>query len=247
MSYDPLAGASGEPYVIRYEFLFEDGERRIHEIRLNPLTLLDETPLPAVSADWTKLAYKQCSNCPLRAADTPSCPTAARLQTVVESFAHTISHDRALVRVTLPERVVSKEVAVTRGLASLLGVHMSTSGCPVLSRLRPMVRFHMPFATSFETVFRAVSTYLVGEYLRHRRGEKADLDLTGLLETYEAVGRVNREFGRRLSGAVVEDSNMNALVQLDLFAKELPASIDEELEQMRYLFDASVGAATPPA
>ena len=119
---------------------------------------------------------------------------------------------------------------------------MVTSGCPVLAPLRPMVRFHLPFATRLETIFRAVSSYLVGQYLRARKGERADWELSGLAHTYKLVGKVNRAFALRLRAAVDKDANLNALVQLDVFAKALPESIDEELEDMRFLFES----AEPP-
>lgn len=228
--------ASG-PYIIRYEFLFPNGELREHEVRLDPVTLADTAPLPSPSADWTRLEFRKCDVCPL-AATTAFCPLAVRLEGVVQSFSQTISHERALVRVRLPERDVLRETTVQQGVSSLLGVHMVTSGCPVLARLRPMVRFHLPFATRLETIFRAVSTYLVGQYLRGRQGEPADWELRGLVETYQLVGRVNRAFAMRLRAAVAKDAHLNALVQLDLLAKALPESIEEELEDMRFLFPA---------
>ena len=58
------------------------------------------------------------------------------------------------------------------------------------------------------------------------------------METYQLVGRVNRAFAMRLRAAVAKDAHLNALVQLDLLAKALPESIEEELEDMRFLFPA---------
>lgn len=63
------------------------------------------------------------------------------------------------------ERTYSKDTLLQQGLASLLGIVMTTSGCPVLEPLKPMVRFHLPFATLTETVYRMVSMCLVGPSL----------------------------------------------------------------------------------
>ena len=37
---------------------------------------------------------------------------------------------------------------------------MALSGCPVLEQLKPMARFHLPFASVEETIYRAASMYL---------------------------------------------------------------------------------------
>ena len=59
---------------------------------------------------------------------------------------------------------------VQMGVSSLLGVIMTTSGCPIMAQLKPMVRFHLPFASLEETIFRMVSMHLVAQYLRHQDG-----------------------------------------------------------------------------
>ena len=113
---------------------------------------------------------------------------------------------------------------------------MVTSDCPNMISLRPMVRFHLPFATIEETVFRSVSTYLLGQYFKHKNGEEADWDLDGLLENYETIQKVNYGMASRMRSAVDKDANLNALVVLDVFAKELPFSIQKSLEMLEYLF-----------
>jgi hypothetical protein len=155
---------------------------------------------------------------------------------VVARFAHTISFTEAEVRVVVPEREYRHRTSVQTSLSSLLGVYMVASGCPILAALRPMARLHLPFATEFETTWRAASMYLVAQYLRSRSGLSAEWELKGLAQAYDRIGDVNQSFAARLRQAAKLDANLNALVLLDLFAKALPSSIEDGLVELRHLF-----------
>jgi hypothetical protein len=224
------------PYVIRYVFELIDGSRggsaagtRLFEVRLDPETLLDLAPLPASPPEWAMLDYQKCPNCPLPPDPSAQCPTAARLIPLARAFADTESVDRAGVRVETPERAYENEVPIATGISSLLGLQMAASGCPVLGRLRPLARFHLPFATSKETVFRAVASYLVAQHGHWQAEEPADWSLDGLRALYREVALVNRAFSNRLRSALSKDASLNALVRLDVFANTVPMALDEGL------------------
>lgn len=222
---------------IRYTFDTSDGRRFQLPIRLDRLTLLVRLPLAGAHPTWTHLEYQQCSHCPLRAAASPQCPAARAVVQVVEVFGEMLSYDNVAATVTLQDRTVVKETTVQRALSSILGLLMATSGCPQLAFLRPLARFHQPFATREETMFRATSAYLLGQYFKHQQGLPVDFVLTGLKEAYNDLQIVNIGMARRLRGIDMGgDANVNAIVLLDLFAKELPQAIDENLYELAHLF-----------
>ena len=95
----------------------------------------------------------------------------------------------------------------------------------------------IPFASVEETIFKSVSTYLLGQYFQHRDGKKADWDLNGLKESYNEIQKVNFGMATRLRSIIQKDANINALIVLDIFAKEMPQTIDESLKSLQYLFD----------
>jgi hypothetical protein len=101
-----------------------------------------------------------------------------------------------------------------------------------------MVRFHLPFASLEETIFRMVSMHLVSQYLRKQAGKTADWSLDGLTRIYGQVGQVNNDFTERLLGAAQNDVNVNALVNLDAFAKMVPLAADQMLKKMSPYFTA---------
>jgi len=111
-----------------------------------------------------------------------------------------------------------------------------TSGFPVLGRMGPMVRFHLPFASELETLVRASSMYLLRQYLIGKAGGDSDWSLQGLAEEYRATAEVNRAFARRLRAATPSDANVNALIRLDTFAQSMPESIDSHLEEVAFVF-----------
>ena len=67
-----------------------------------------------------------------------------------------------------------------------------------MERLKPMGRFHLPFATLEETIFRMVSMHLVAQYFQKQSGRTVEWNLDGLAKVYAEVGVVNRDFAQRL-------------------------------------------------
>jgi hypothetical protein len=229
-------------FFIRYEITHrasagEAEKSSVFHIQIDPKTLLNAAPPPEVVPEWAKLSFEKCPNCPLREEDSPACPAAVRLSEVVAGFGDIFSFARVSARVTVPERVYEQEDVSAQGaLSSLLGVYMVTSGCPVLGTLRPMVRFHLPFASELETITRATSMYLLGQYLVAKDGGTPDWSLTTLSENYEATAKVNRAFASRLRAAATKDANVNALIRLDSVARAVPDLIESELDELRFLF-----------
>lgn len=224
---------------IRYRFLFMNEREADVDVKIDKLTM---ESLPDSSNDppyWCKLDFHQCPNCPLQVDTSPYCPLAARLVKIMATFQDVSSYDEVEINVTTPERVVSKNTTVQRAVSSLMGLVMATSGCPHMSFLKPMARYHLPLATEEETLFRAVSTYLLAQYFRHKQSQSTDFDLKNLKKIYSEIGIVNMAMASRLSAVSTQDSAVNAVVLLDIFAKMLPYSIEESLEDIRYLFLAT--------
>lgn len=116
---------------------------------------------------------------------------------------------------------------------------MVTSGCPVMDKLRPMVRTHLPFATGEETMYRVLSMYLLAQYFLYKEGQRPDWDLKNLAEIYEAIHTVNKSFCQRLSGIHIKDASLNAVAQLDNFADITSFSLEiNRLDQIKRLFHA---------
>jgi hypothetical protein len=224
-----------KPIKITYHFNFEDNSQKKIEITLNRQTLMAEDK-PRKAKKWTNLDFYQCENCQLKKETSPQCPIALNLDHIIEKFNKRKSYEMVLVRVETEDRTYEKKVALQQGLGSLIGIIMVTSGCPTMEILQPMVRFHLPFATVEETIFRAASFYMLGQYFRHHRNKKADLDLDGLLKGYQNIQKVNIGITDRLRSSSDIDAGTNAIVLLDIFAKTLPTSILDGLLDIEYIF-----------
>lgn len=225
-----------DPYTITYSYTFKDGKTRAFTLALGRKDLALVAERPAAPPLWALLSLNKCGNCPLNEQTSIHCPVALNLSAIVEEFKNFISHEKVSVTVAVEERTYFKETTIQQGLSPLLGVIMTTSGCPIMEQLKPMVRFHLPFASLEETIFRMVSMYLVAQHLRHRDGKSAAWTLDGLAKVYAEVGRVNRDFAQRLRIAAQQDANVNALVNLDCFATMVPLAADETLNAIKPYF-----------
>jgi hypothetical protein len=143
-----------------------------------------------------------------------------------------------VVSVQTSSRLFIKTTDIQTALSSILGIYMVTSGCPIMDKLRPMVRFHLPFANSLETQYRAISMYLAAQYLRHKKGKRPDWALKGFVKMYAEVRTVNEAFSNRLRAVDKHDANNSALVVLDSCAAlinfnfEIDEQIPNELESI---------------
>ena len=186
--------------------------------------------------EWSRLEYNQCTNCPLHASEHPFCPLAVALIPLIELFSDHISHEQVSVTVTTDERIIQSATTMQRALSSLLGLIIATSGCPHTTPFQVMARFHLPFSSNEETTYRAVTNYLLGQYFQ--REQAPDWQLSGLREIYQQLQVVNQGISKRLRNVCDEDATVNAVVLLDLFAKDIPYSIEDALEEIRPMFSS---------
>lgn len=219
-----------------YEFIFENKSVETFNIILNADTLdfirNEELPPP----EWAQLEHHQCGNCKLKSETQPYCPIAQNLTEIFPPFRNRVSYENVLVRVKSKERTYELNTSVQKGLSSLLGILMVTSGCPTMNILRPMVRFHLPFATIDETIYRSASSYLLGQFFRYKNGKSVDWYMNDLSKAYESIQVVNIGIAQRLRSISDKDAGANAVIVLDIFAKELPYSILDGLHKLQYLY-----------
>lgn len=165
---------------------------------------------------------------------------------IVKRLERVLSYDEVHVSVITQERAISQGTTVQRGISSLMGLIIATSGCPHAAFFRPMARFHLPFATVEETVYRATSTYLLAQYFLRKRGQDVDFEFEGLNKIYHDIQVVNTTIAKRLRTASETDSAVNALVLLDMFAKTLPQAVEKSLEEIRHLFTPFLTRSSSP-
>lgn len=226
----------GEALRLNYRFIFDDGKVKEFLVELDPDTLALRPPAGGEPPAWTRLESFACSNCPLDRAKHTHCPVAVNLGGLIEFFHDSISHTPVRLEIETADRTYSKRTTLQSGVSSLIGIYMPTSGCPILEKLKPMVRFHLPFATLEESKYRVISMYLVAQYLREKAGLPAERGLEGLVGIYEAIRVVNLNFCERLTALKVKDATLNAVSILDSFADFTTFSIDyamqDELEKV---------------
>lgn len=222
---------------IQYRFGFPSGRELAFKLRLDPNTFESVEATPASPPAWTALTNRQCPNCPLKPDERPLCPAAIGLSRVLESFMNLDAFAPVQVEVTTPERSFLNKLPIQKALSSFAGLIIATSGCPHTVFLRPMARFHLPFATADETLYRATSMYLLAQQFRHKQGEAPDLAFEGLTDRYRELQTVNTAMTDRLKNAYGKSAAAQAIGTLDLFSHNLPYDIRSELSRLRRLFE----------
>lgn len=228
-----------DSFSLQYKFVFENGDEKVFFVDLDSVTLNLAQKNGFLPPDWTYLDNKKCPNCPFDSKTTPRCPVAVALVEVVDYFQDKLSSDKVDVQVTTPSRTYTARQPMSTAVSSLIGIYMVTSGCPVLGKLKPMVRTHLPFANLSESLYRFVSMYMLSQYFMRKRGKEADFEMTGLVGLLDEMRTVNRTFCQRLYGVVEKDASLNALVHLDCFADNTAFAVQKKgLEELEKTFDA---------
>ena len=224
-----------EPRRIRYRFDLPDGTQKSLDFSFDAADFRLSNAAPAAPPFWTDLTFNQCANCPLKPDQHSHCPAALQMATAIELLKALVSFDTVGVTVTQEERTVYAETTAQQAMSSVLGLIMATAGCPWTDRFRPMARFHLPFASEVETVYRSVSMFLLA---RELAGSSRPLGFAELATLYENLHIVNRDMSRRLGAATRTDPAQNAMALLDAYATLLPAALESSLEGLKPLFDA---------
>ncbi len=202
----------------KYTFIFTDTKKLEFVINFDSknFNLIPQTlpPYP----QWTYLNYYKCNNCTLNEEQTKYCPVAVNLVPVIETFSSYLSYENVNLVVETPQRTYVKNTTLQKALSSLIGLYMAASSCPVLSKLKPLVRFHLPVPTAEETFFRVLSMFLIQQYLLFKQGEQPDLNLDGLTSLYNDIKTVNKSFCKRISSIIEKDASVNAVIVLNCFA-----------------------------
>ncbi|MBI2877774.1 MAG: hypothetical protein HYY20_12945 [Candidatus Tectomicrobia bacterium] len=228
---------SGKTIIYRYKFAFDNGREKEFEIELDRKSLALVQPKREAYPQWVELKCLQCPICPLEEDKHRYCPIAENVVGIIEFFGDLISYERVYISIRNESRTYEKCTTLQKGVSSLLGIYMVTSGCPIMDKLRPMVCYHLPFATPGETRYRAMSMYLMAQYLLYKRGREPDWDLKKLVKIYDDIQVVNRSFCKRLANTKIKDATINALVILDNFANYVTLSINgKKLSEMEALF-----------
>ncbi|HHD64030.1 MAG TPA: hypothetical protein ENK96_06655 [Desulfobulbaceae bacterium] len=230
------------PLNIQYIFRLPGGNKETFALQLDPRTLELPTREGSGLPDWCRLDFHQCPNCrDMEGKDW--CPAAAHLSRIVHRFTALLSYEEIQLRVITAEREIRQETTIQRAIASYMGLVMATSGCPHTAFLRPMARFHLPLANDKETMYRAFSMYALAQFFIARENGTIDMEFQGLKQAYEDIQRVNQSMVKRLRAASEKDSSVNALVNLDLYARSIPFVFEESLEELRTLYAPYLNAS----
>jgi hypothetical protein len=187
-------------------------------------------------AVWTDLDYCQCSNCPLNKEDSPKCPVALGLYQLVEKVSNSLSFESAKVTVQTTQRAYYKETDLQSGLFSLMGYIMAQSDCPHFKFLRPLAKYHLPFSSIEETIFRTAGSHLLNQHMNDLEGYDFDYSLDGLRENYNKLEIVNKGISERIHNLTKGDAGKNAIICLNIFAQMFDAQFDNDFTIIEKIF-----------
>lgn len=232
-----MAGQQNDLLLYSYKFKFKDGKEKVFKILIDPETLTvvrrSGGPLP----EWAAMDNFKCELCPIDRGKTHYCPVAVNLIDIIKFFSDIPSYEEVVLEVTTNERTYVKNTSVQVGVGGILGILMPSSGCPTLGKLKPLVRFHLPFASIQETEFRVYSMYLLAQYLKMRKGKTPDWQMKDLKKVYEDIEKLNLNIAQKIADLEAMDTSINAVVVLNNFANTITFSLDEDdLSSIENLF-----------
>lgn len=231
--------ADAPPKDLVFVYLLKDPEGKEHsfEIRIDPKTMTLKLPSTFTPPAWAKDKKFKCSVCPKIKPGHDHCHSCYNISNIVEEFKNFKSYEDIQIIVKAEDRRYVYKGDVQQGLMAILGLYIATSGCPVYSFLKPMARFHLPFASLDETVFRVTSVYLLKEYFKMKKGETPDWDFKNLVPIYEKISQANEDIINELRSHYKNDAHSNAILILDNFSKALSFLLTDHLDILKPLFE----------
>jgi hypothetical protein len=221
----------------KFKFVFRSGEEKSIELKIQKNSLLLVTDFNEEPPEWTQ---QDNFCCPIKSClneHSTHCPIAVNLNNIISFFSDIPSYEQVKIIAEINDRACSKKTSVQDGVGSIVGIIMVTSGCPVLGKLKPLVRFHLPFATIEETEFRVLSMYLLAQYFIMKNGKQADWEMNKLKNLYSDIQKINQNIAQKIADIEKMDTSINAVVILDNFANSVTFDLDDDdLSNIEYLF-----------
>ena len=229
---------NSEEITYIYQFNFEDGSQKDFKVVIDANTLLIKRDNNLLMPEWTELKNFKCPHCPLNEKETAHCPVAVNLVAVIEEFYGCASYDMVDIKITTEARQYYKKDSLQVGVSSFIGILMVTSGCPIMGKLKPMVKFHLPFASLEETEYRVLSMYMLAQYFLWKRGNKPDWEFQNLTHIYEDIRILNQNVCKRIADLEQKDTSINSVVVLNNFADYVSFNIDQKMmDEVEMLFN----------
>lgn len=119
-----------------------------------------------------------------------------------------------------------------------MGLVMAKSGCSQTDHFKPMVRFHVPLETAERTLYRAISIYLLAQYLVNEVEGESDLKFEGPTKIYENLQTLNSAMADRVRSTIEKDAAVNTIAILDVFAISGSFDIQDQLKDIQHFFAA---------
>ena len=220
-------------FFISYKFCFENGEEKVFRLDIESDTLSLVTNFAEERPDWTKVSNIGC-NC---SSGEINCHPAVAIAYLIKQFDKIPSYEKVKIYVETENRTFFKKTSVQAGVGGIFGIIMATSGCPILGKLKPMVRYHLPFADIEETEYRVFSMYMLAQYFKMKKGMNPDLEMDNLKATYDDIREINRKIAKSIADLEKMDTSINAVVALNNFADSVSFSLEDKLEDIEKLFD----------
>ena len=218
-----------------YTFSLPDQRNIEFTVAIEPISQhINNCPLAPPA--WARLEFHQCPPCPLQVEKHPYCPVVLSISDLVTTFKNTASFAKCRVTCVTPERTMMKDTTVQEGLASILGLLMAISGCPIMDFFKPLAQFHLPFASVDESIFRIVAVYMLRQYYRKGNTLNHQFLLDDIKAHYGLVKQVNKGILDRILSITDLDADKNAIVTLASLGQILEMEIDANLESLHHLF-----------
>lgn len=221
--------------IFKYHFTFNDDTIKTITTIVDKRNLSIVSPEHKYFPEWARLENFKCPHCPLNETEFTYCPLALNLQTILSEFSDKNSFELVEVLVETPVRNYHRKTSLQQGVSSLLGILMVTSGCPVMGKLKPLLYFHLPFASIEETEVRALSLYLLAQYVKMIKGEEPDWEMNKLKKIYEDVRILNHHVSKKIVNLSNKDANINSLIVLNNFAEFVTIILGEKtIEELEF-------------
>lgn len=236
-----------ETITISYRIKINEQTTEVFDFEMDDKTFeLVNKPKPANPPEWTELAYRQCSHCPLKPEEHPHCPFALQLHDITERLHKTRSIDDVDLEVVTEDRSVVKTTAIQHVLSSMLGLVSPICGCPKTAYMRPLARFHVPLSNEEEVVFRVAGMYLLAQFfLNNTKNKSGTFSFDGLIKIYDDMHILNKAVASRLQMATDSDSLKNAITLIDMYSTLIPMLLEDQLVEIRSFFNAYLPAGEP--